>query len=45
MRRELLMGGKAEVERLMGPILSALEKAQGDYARALAAEGLQLSTE
>ncbi|KAK0385599.1 hypothetical protein NLU13_6776 [Sarocladium strictum] len=45
MRRELLMGGRAEVERLMGPVLQALEKALGDYTRALKAEGLQLSTE
>ncbi|KAL2204440.1 hypothetical protein CC79DRAFT_1336995 [Sarocladium strictum] len=45
MRRELLMGGREEVERLMGPVLSAIDKAQGDYSRALAAEGVKISTE
>ena len=45
MRRDLLGGGRAEVERLMGPVVVAIEKAQGDYSRALAAEGLTLSTE
>jgi transcription initiation factor TFIIH subunit 1 len=39
------MGGREEVERLMGPVLSAIDKAQGDYSRALAAEGVKISTE
>ncbi|KAH8175282.1 BSD domain-containing protein [Sarocladium implicatum] len=45
MRRDLLGGGRAEVDRLMGPVVVAIDKAQGDYSRALAAEGLTLSTE
>ena len=38
-------GGRKEVERLMGPVKEALERARGDYTRALAAEGIKLSTE
>lgn len=38
-------GGKSAVMKLMQPTLDALEKAQADYQRALAAEGLQASTE
>ncbi|KAL2755827.1 hypothetical protein ACRALDRAFT_2105368 [Sodiomyces alcalophilus JCM 7366] len=38
-------GGRRAVMQMMEPILSALNKAQGDYQRALAAEGIQLSTE
>ncbi|KAK7428779.1 RNA polymerase II transcription factor B subunit 1 [Neonectria magnoliae] len=38
-------GGRPAVMRLMQPTLNALEKAQADYQRALAAEGIQVSTE
>jgi transcription initiation factor TFIIH subunit 1 len=38
-------GGKAAVIALMQLIMNALEKAQADYSRALAAEGIQISTE
>ena len=38
-------GGKAAVDRLVKPTLEAIEKAKRHYARALAAEGLQQSTE
>ncbi|KAH6990373.1 hypothetical protein BKA56DRAFT_666947 [Ilyonectria sp. MPI-CAGE-AT-0026] len=38
-------GGRPAVMRLMQPTLDALEKAQVDYQRALAAENIQVSTE
>lgn len=38
-------GGRPAVMRLMQPTLDALEKAQADYQRALAAENIQVSTE
>lgn len=44
-RPEMTKGGRDAVEKLLGPTKDALAKAQGDYARALAAEGLKQSTE
>lgn len=44
-RSEMAGGGREEVERLMAPVVKALEKARQDYSRALAAEGLKPSTE
>ncbi|KAM0420710.1 hypothetical protein ACHAPT_011492 [Fusarium lateritium] len=38
-------GGRPAVMALMQPIIDALEKAQADYQRALAAEGIKVSTE
>lgn len=38
-------GGRVAVERLMEPVMHSLDKAIGDYERALAAEGIQASTE
>ncbi|KAI9155320.1 transcription and DNA repair factor IIH subunit tcf-29 [Paramyrothecium foliicola] len=38
-------GGRDAVFKLMQPTLDALDRAQADYARALAAEGIQASTE
>ena len=38
-------GGKEAVEKLMQPTLDAIERAKDDYARALAAEGVKISTE
>ncbi|SCO89461.1 related to RNA polymerase II transcription factor [Fusarium oxysporum] len=44
-RSDNVGGGKAAVIALMQPTMNALEKAQADYSRALAAEGIQISTE
>ncbi|CAJ0550482.1 Ff.00g104120.m01.CDS01 [Fusarium sp. VM40] len=44
-RSDNVGGGKAAVIALMQLIMNALEKAQADYSRALAAEGIQISTE
>ncbi|KAH6877329.1 hypothetical protein B0T10DRAFT_192187 [Thelonectria olida] len=44
-KSDMAGGGRSAVMRLMQPTLDALEKAQQDYQRALAAEGLQASTE
>ncbi|CAM1509210.1 Fc.00g029490.m01.CDS01 [Cosmosporella sp. VM-42] len=38
-------GGRGAVMKLMQPTLDALDRAQADYQRALAAEGIQISTE
>ncbi|KFA61750.1 hypothetical protein S40285_04159 [Stachybotrys chlorohalonatus IBT 40285] len=38
-------GGRDAVVKLMQPIMDALDKAQADFARALAAEGIQATTE
>ncbi|KAI8662799.1 hypothetical protein LRP88_07007 [Fusarium phalaenopsidis] len=38
-------GGRPAVMSLMQPTIDALEKAQADYQRALAAEGIKVSTE
>ncbi|OAA58825.1 RNA polymerase II transcription factor [Cordyceps fumosorosea ARSEF 2679] len=42
---DMVGGGRDAVVALMQPTLDALQKAQADYARALAAEGVQVSTE
>lgn len=44
-KSDMVGGGRNGVIKMMQPTLNALEKAQADYSRALAAEGLQLSTE
>jgi transcription initiation factor TFIIH subunit 1 len=44
-RSDNVGGGKTAVIALMQPTINALEKAQADYSRALAAEGIQVSTE
>lgn len=44
-KSDMVGGGRDAVTKLMQPTLDALNKAQADYARALAAEGVQLSTE
>ncbi|SPJ87003.1 related to RNA polymerase II transcription factor [Fusarium torulosum] len=44
-RSDNVGGGKAAVMALMQLIMNALEKAQADYSRALAVEGIQISTE
>ncbi|KAI0483994.1 TFIIH p62 subunit domain-containing protein [Xylariaceae sp. FL0804] len=38
-------GGKDAVSKLMEPVVQSLDKALADYAKALAAEGVQTSTE
>ena len=38
-------GGKEAVFKLMEPAIQSLDKAIADYQRALAAEGIQVSTE
>ncbi len=40
-----IRGGKDAVLKLMDPVLQSLDKAIADYQRALAAEGIQASTE
>ncbi|KAH7311744.1 RNA polymerase II transcription factor-related protein [Stachybotrys elegans] len=42
---DMVGGGRDAVAKLMQPVTAALDKAQADYARALAAEGIQISTE
>ncbi|KAF6821906.1 TFIIH p62 subunit domain-containing protein [Colletotrichum musicola] len=44
-RPEHEKGGRKAVLQVMEPTLEALKKAQADYQRALAAEGVQLTTE
>ena len=44
-KSENVGGGRNAVIKLMQPTLDALDRAQADYGRALAAEGIQLSTE
>ncbi|KAK5988705.1 General transcription and DNA repair factor IIH subunit tcf-29 [Cladobotryum mycophilum] len=44
-KSDMVGGGKDAVLKIMGPTLEALQKAQVDYSRALAAEGVQVSTE
>lgn len=44
-KSDMVGGGRPAVMKLMQPTLDALGKAQADYTKALAAEGLQLSTE
>lgn len=44
-KSENVGGGRSAVTKMMQPTVDALEKAQADYGRALAAEGIQLSTE
>lgn len=44
-KSDMVGGGRDAVLKLMQPVLHALDKAQADYSRALAAEGIQISTE
>ncbi|KND92716.1 putative RNA polymerase II transcription factor B subunit 1 [Tolypocladium ophioglossoides CBS 100239] len=44
-KADMVCGGRDAVVKLMQPVLDALDKAQGNYSRALAAEGIQISTE
>ncbi|KAJ6440831.1 RNA polymerase II transcription factor B subunit 1 [Purpureocillium lavendulum] len=44
-KSDMVGGGRDAVVKMMQPVLDALDKAQGDYSRALAAEGIQISTE
>lgn len=44
-KSDMVGGGRNAVTKMMQPTLDALDKAQKDYSRALAQEGLQLSTE
>ncbi|KAM3523064.1 hypothetical protein NHJ13051_005309 [Beauveria bassiana] len=44
-KSDMVGGGRDAVIMMMQPTLNALAKAQADYARALAAEGVQISTE
>ncbi|KYK54215.1 RNA polymerase II transcription factor related protein [Drechmeria coniospora] len=44
-KSDMVGGGRNAVNRMMQPVLDALAKAQADYSRALAAEGVQMSTE
>lgn len=44
-KSDMVGGGRDAVFKLMQPTLDALDRAQADYARALAAEGIQASTE
>ncbi|KAM3519389.1 hypothetical protein MY4038_009791 [Beauveria bassiana] len=44
-KSDMVGGGRDAVIMMMQPTLNALAKAQADYARALAAEGVQTSTE
>ncbi|KAM0739920.1 hypothetical protein ACQRIT_005104 [Beauveria bassiana] len=44
-KSDMVGGGRDAVIKMMQPTLNALAKAQADYARALAAEGVQISTE
>ncbi|OAA44348.1 RNA polymerase II transcription factor related protein [Metarhizium rileyi] len=44
-KSDMVGGGRDAVVKLMQPVLDALNKAQADYSRALAAEGIQISTE
>ncbi|EGX89177.1 RNA polymerase II transcription factor [Cordyceps militaris CM01] len=44
-KSDMVGGGRDAVVKMMQPTLDALDKAQADYTRALAAEGVQISTE
>lgn len=44
-KSDMVGGGRDAVLKLMRPALDALVKAQAEYSRALAAEGIQVSTE
>ncbi|GAB0132012.1 hypothetical protein EsDP_00000462 [Epichloe bromicola] len=44
-KSDMVGGGRDAVLKLMQPVLDALQKGQDDYSRALAAEGIQVSTE
>ncbi|KJZ78865.1 hypothetical protein HIM_01638 [Hirsutella minnesotensis 3608] len=44
-KSDMVGGGRDAVVKMMQPLLDALEKAQTDYKRALAAEGIHVSTE
>ncbi|GAO14886.1 uncharacterized protein UV8b_05050 [Ustilaginoidea virens] len=44
-KSDMVGGGRDAVIKLMQPVLDALQKGQQDYARALAVEGIQVSTE
>ncbi|KAG5928729.1 hypothetical protein E4U42_000093 [Claviceps africana] len=44
-KSDMVGGGRDAVMKLLQPVLHALQKGQDDYARALAAEGVQVSTE
>lgn len=44
-KSDMVGGGRDAVIKLMQPVLDALDKAQAEYSRALAAEGIQISTE
>jgi transcription initiation factor TFIIH subunit 1 len=44
-RPDSVKGGRSAVLKMMQPTLDALSKAQSDYQRALAAEGVQPTTE
>ncbi|PNY23170.1 RNA polymerase II transcription factor B subunit 1 [Tolypocladium capitatum] len=44
-KAEMVGGGRDAVVKMMQPMLDALAKAQGAYRQALAAEGIQISTE
>lgn len=44
-KSEMVGGGRDAVMKIMQPTLDALQRAQADYSRALAAEDIQISTE
>ncbi|KAG6000168.1 hypothetical protein E4U54_001524 [Claviceps lovelessii] len=44
-KSDMVGGGRDAVIKLLQPVLDALQKGRDDYARALAAEGVQVSTE
>ncbi|KAG5952214.1 hypothetical protein E4U53_001360 [Claviceps sorghi] len=44
-KSDMVGGGRDSVMKLLQPVLHALQKGQDDYATALAAEGVQVSTE
>ena len=44
-KADMVGGGRDAVFKVMRPVLDALDKAKADYARALAAEDIQVSTE
>lgn len=44
-KADMVGGGRDAVLKMMQPVLGALDKARADYARALAAEGIKVSTE
>ena len=44
-KSDMVGGGRHAVVKMMQPVLDALEKARGDYTRALAEQNIQISTE